>query len=203
MTELNDLHPMDQFYLAFGKAMATWGEVEYGLSLWFTLATGLNYEVAKDLFFSGKSFSTRSDLLGAALDPTEGGIFPATPSKVEQHWLDFAVAARNKAGSYSGVRNRLAHGVMHPNRAPGGSTEWRLKEPAEWQRREGYTITQMRVIARNFSELSSILRMSFLGEQRQESPAPFAKALLELPNETDCAEPSEKQKLAISNLPPN
>lgn len=108
-----------------------------------------------------------------------------------------------KGGFVQRVRNRLAHCVMHPNRAPGGSTEWRLKEPAEWQRREGFTITQMRVIARNFSELSSILRMSFLGEQRQESSAPFARALLELPNEADCADPSEKQKLAISKLPPN
>ena len=191
---------MDQFYLVFGKAMAAWGEVEYGMSLWFMLCTGLQYDVAKDLFFSPKSYSARSDLFSAALD-TAGGTgsgFPPVPPRLEQHWLDFAAAGRNKAITYSSVRNRLAHGVMHPNRSP--ETEWRLKEPTEWQSKEGYTKSQLLVIARNFRDLSAILRMSYLAETRKESSAPFARALLELPNEADSNEVSEKQKLALSKL---
>ncbi|MGY2988706.1 hypothetical protein [Bradyrhizobium sp. USDA 4508] len=206
MAEPTDLHPMDQFYLAFGKAMAGWGEVEYGMSIWFATCTDLHYDIAKELFFSPKSYSARSDLFSAALD-TAGGtthiwLPPSLPPKLDQPWLDFVVAGRNKAITYNSVRNRLAHGVMHPNRSSVSGTEWRLKEPSEWQRKEGYTQPQLLIIARNFRKLSEILRMSWLGHARKESPEPFVRALLELPNEADSNEPSEKQKLAISKLGP-
>ncbi|SED12119.1 hypothetical protein [Bradyrhizobium erythrophlei] len=204
MSELTHLHPMDQFYLAFGKAMAAWGEVEYGMSIWFMLCTGLPYDVAKELFFSPKSYSARSDLFTAALD-TAGGTahvwFPSSVSpRLDPHWLDFVAAGRNKAIKYNSVRNKLAHGVMHPSRSSASDTEWRLKEPAEWQRTEGFTQTQLLVISRNFRELSSILRISYLAQTRNEPSEPFVRALLELPNDADSIELSEMQKLAISKL---
>lgn len=195
------LHVMDQFYHAFGKAMAAWGEVEYGLSLWFQLSTGLHYDIAKDLFFSGKSFSTRSELLGAALEPLPSSTFmPPAEKRLDNQWHAFAITGRTKAVSYNSIRNRLAHGVMHPNRGPGIEADWRLKEPAEWQSKEGYDRKQMLLIASNFRRLAHILRTSFLAQHKKEDAKPFVRALLELPNEADSAELSKKQKEALAKF---
>jgi len=44
----------DQFYHVYGKALAAWGEIEYGLSLWFQVCTRLEYNMAQNLFFRGE-----------------------------------------------------------------------------------------------------------------------------------------------------
>jgi len=97
----------DQFYHVYGKALAAWGEIEYGLSLWFQVCTRLEYNMAQNLFFSGRSFSTRSDLLFAALET----------ANLDEKWKKVVVEGANKAGLHSATRNRLAHGLMHPNRS--------------------------------------------------------------------------------------
>jgi hypothetical protein len=188
--DISQLSETDQFYHIYGKALAAWGEIEYGLSLWFQVCTGLEYNIAQNLFFSGRSFSTRSDLLFSAMET----------ATLDEKWNGFLVEGADKAGGYSGTRNRLAHGVMHPNHVRPDSIEWRIKEPSRWQGKDGYDHLQISTIAANFKTLSTILRMSFLSEFRKEPPSGFFRQLLELPNEADSTELSRKQKERLSQL---
>ena len=183
----------DQFYHIYGKALASWGEIEYGLSLWFQVCTGLEHNAAQNLFFSGRSFSTRSDLLFAALET----------ANLDEKWHKVVVEGANKAGLHSATRNRLAHGLMHPNRSTDDKMDWKIKEPAQWQGKDGYSHQQISVIAANFKSLSTILRHSFLAHELKEPPTGFFRQLLELPNEAYSSELSRKQKERLSQLPPS
>jgi hypothetical protein len=191
--KISQLSETDQFYHMYGKALAAWGEIEYGLSLWFQVCTGLEYNTAQNLFFSGRSFSTRSDLLFSALET----------ATLDEQWYNFVVEGTNKANCHSAARNRLAHGLMHPNRATDETLDWHIKEPAQWQGKDGYDRQQISTIAANFKTLSTILRLSFLTHQLKEPPTRFFRQLLELPNEAYSTELSRKQKERLSQLPPS
>ena len=86
--------------------------------------------MAQNLFFSGRSFQTRTDLLHSALETAQ----------FTDEWREFLVEGLKKASGYNGTRNRLAHGLMHPNALDesGHPKDWKIKEPAEWQSPAGF-----------------------------------------------------------------
>ncbi len=181
----DDLSERDQFYHIFGKALAAWAEIEYGLSLWFTVLTNLEFEMGQNIFFSGRAFQTRSDALFAVLETTE----------LSPEWHEFVIEAQNKALAYNAKRNRLAHGMMHPNALDdlGHPKDWRLKEIAEWTQSAGLSHADLVTMAANFRSLADILRYSFLTGANKGTPEEFLQRLRALPNEADSTQLSQKQ----------
>jgi len=172
--------------------MAAWAEIEYGLSLWFKSATGLEYNVAQNLFFSGRAFSTRRDLFATAL----------TTANMPDNWREFAIAALDKAQCYSSARNRLAHGLMHPTKLDenGQPTDWKIKEQEQWQDQAGLDYNEISIIAENFQALGSILTGSHYPYTRSEQPKEFVRQLRERPNEANSTQLSQKQIARLNRL---
>ena len=98
-----DLTPDDleteTYQLALGKVIHAWAEMEAVLSEWFAELTNLHFQVADDLFFSGRNFGTRCDLVRAAMKHT----------RVKEADLLLVKAFVAVAQRYSGFRNTVAH----------------------------------------------------------------------------------------------
>jgi hypothetical protein len=168
--KLSQLSSKDQFYHIFGQAMAAWSEVEYGLSLWFSASTDLEYRMAQNLFFSGRSFAARRNLLAAAL----------ASSDMPSDWCGFAIECLDKARCYDSQRNRLAHGIMHTNKTDsetGQPIDWKLKEQDQWESDTGLDYETVSVIAKNFQALADIIRESYYPYVRSWQPQEFIQRL--------------------------
>ncbi|NEU95025.1 hypothetical protein [Bradyrhizobium uaiense] len=187
----SQLSETDRFYLLYGKAMAAWAHIEHGLALWFSHCTGLGFKTAENLFFSSRAgFSSRSRLLLSALQTT----------KLDDVAREFISEARERADSYCGARNRLAHGVMHPNRS-GDQLNWHIKELSQWEGKEGLDDQKILLITTNFEALSALLKHSFVIEARGEELTEFLRPVYTLPNKADSTLLSKKQLERLAQLP--
>ncbi|MGE0665794.1 MAG: hypothetical protein AB7O49_04460 [Sphingomonadales bacterium] len=90
-----------EFFSAYGKAMGAWAVVERNLFQWFEYATNVPQKMARALFYSGRNYTSRSDMLKAVM---------AVPSRLTESQLAFLKAALKRADSYYSTRNNLAHG---------------------------------------------------------------------------------------------
>ena len=191
----DQLSEKDRFLHIFGKALAAWAETEYMLSLWFAACAGIEPDRAQAIFFSGRSFQARSGLLAAALETSE----------IAPEWGHVVQEAITRTTSYSFTRNRLAHGIMHPDGRDelDGLTDWKIKEPAEWQTRVGLSYQTIKLIAENFQRLSAALRDSFVRHAMREPPTESLRLLLELPGAADSTQPNRKQTVQLRQLPPS
>src|SRR4051812_11114086 len=114
---INELPDIDQFYHAYGRALANWAGVEFRLCDWFQLASGLTIGRGEAIFFSGRSFQTRAEMLSATLEY----------GKLDKLWTKFATDALDKAIAYNGFRNHIAHGQVEPETfREGDPGRWRL-----------------------------------------------------------------------------
>ena len=66
---------MNEFYIAYGKVIDEWAFIEFVLAHIFGGITLIDNRLAEALFYSGRSFQTRRDLLTAAIEhsPAKGG----------------------------------------------------------------------------------------------------------------------------------
>jgi hypothetical protein len=183
---IDALPEIDRVYYLFGKAFASWADVEYALWLWFKQCTGLEWEASQKIFFSGSSFQARLNILYAALETAH----------LDDAWRQYLNEATAKAMGYSSTRNRLAHGILQPTALDmaGQPKGWIVKEQTKWRSKIGVREHELTVIADNFSGLASILRLSFLSFAAKEQPAKFSRLMHALPSEAYSNQLSRKQK---------
>lgn len=175
----------DRFYHTFGKALSHWALVEYYLSLLFGYASGLEYLAAQEIFFSGRSFQSRGDLLSAAL----------LSSKLSPEWRDYVAKVLLKAISYNGFRNQLAHNAFQPDARDdhGRPIEWKLKPPYRWNAKGGISASQIEIAASNFADFAWAIMDALIDIENKTPPTAHLEQLLRLPNEADSSQPSQKQ----------
>lgn len=90
-----------RFYQLYGHTLAEWSRIERGLFLWFLRATKMNEPVGRAVFYSGKSFNSRADMLKEAIDTSNG---------LCEDERAFAKAIIRLAWKYSSFRNQITHG---------------------------------------------------------------------------------------------
>jgi hypothetical protein len=183
---ITDLTDIDQFFHAYGVALAEWAVVEFRLCSWFQMAAGLTISRAEAIFFSGRSFQTRAEMLSAALEH----------SKLNDAWTAFAEEALAKAITYSSYRNHIAHGQVE--RGPSKESDpdhWRLCKPHEWREGEGVGRQSLANATENFFSLAEILSDGAWLQARSYPPtAEFLERLEALPNEAGSKSLSQKQR---------
>ena len=182
---LDALSELDRFYHIFGKALAQWAELEFYLSILFKFASGLDFKPAEDIFYSGRSFQARADILTAAL-----GHAPLDPQ-----WREFIEGVLAKAIAYNNFRNQLAHGTVHPNELDdkGEPRDWRLKKAEKWLEQAGATASDLATAATNFDRLGVLISEAVLDIERGKPPTGYLERLAQLPSEAGASQPSRKQ----------
>jgi hypothetical protein len=90
----------DEFNLAMGRAIARWSNIELGLCRWFKRITKMSHATARAIFYSASGFDGRRRMFVAALGS----------AKMDAALRDYLNLLVQKAGNYSGSRNKLAHG---------------------------------------------------------------------------------------------
>lgn len=175
-----------RMHTQLGRALSAWAEVEYHLSLWFALATGISdHGMAHNVFFSARSFSGKADLLYAAL------IQPHT----ERPWADFLREAVRHAERWSDSRNLMAHGIIVGIEGEGTCG---LSSPASMWRTPGISVGEMECAAINFGRLSYILHQAEWDYREDQwcrpSPQGRREELLLLPNMAFQREVSRNQQ---------
>jgi len=188
--------PADPFLAEFGRAMAGWSSVEVHLSIWFNTITGIMPKrLGRAIYFSGRSFTARSEMFAAAL---EHGKQPKQVTPLLKQIL-------TKAISYASARNRLAHSYFGTLQ----DEEDRLRAGQEWDAlHTGITKQELLNASQNFSNLASLITDAWAGNQgkaRRGRPSPSVRAeclerLLLLPNEACSNELSQKQKGRLRQL---
>lgn len=88
-----------EFYLAYGRAMANWAELERALCNLFIRLTGMKSDIAWDIFYSARSLQGRVDMVQVAIPYAR--TIPAG--------REFLVRATRIISSYAAVRNSMAH----------------------------------------------------------------------------------------------
>lgn len=188
--------PADDFLAEFGRAMAGWSSVEVHLSIWFNTITGMMPKrLGRAIYFSGRSFTARSEMFAAALGH---GRQPKAVTPLLREILA-------KAISYSSARNRLAHSFF-------GTLEGeddRLRPGHSWDElHTGLTRRELLNASRNFSDLATLITDAWRGNRGRKyrgKPSPSVRAecherLLRLPNEACSSELSQRQKGHLRQL---
>lgn len=91
---------LEPLFVAIGRAMSNWAQVERWMGMWFAVVTGMTQAEAKAVFFSAKSFSGRTEMFDAAL------LYSKLP-----HTTALLTEISKKAATYSSFRNTTAHGI--------------------------------------------------------------------------------------------
>jgi hypothetical protein len=180
------LPEIDRLYHAFGRAMSEWASIEYYLSLFFSSASGLDFAMAQAVFFSGRSFQTRAEMLNASLQH----------SKLEKSWKEFVSTTLKKSISYARFRNKLAHGLFHPDALDGYGQpkDWKIKKAENWTTPGGISLDEIITAASNFEKFSMIMALAYYDLSKTTSPAKYMRQLNDLPNEAGANVVSQKQK---------
>lgn len=137
------------FHFQYGLTLSRWASLEETLCITFCDLCGLHPDepMGKALFFSGRSFTTRADLLSAA-------IRTSTLGEVEKLLLR---AILKKARQYSTARNAIAHGVPSHFVQKGYVYQgWRIKEPEQTWEMGGIGIDQLKEAEKSFLDLGLI-----------------------------------------------
>ena len=92
---------------AVGRAMAQWAIIERGLGIAFSQALKADLHPCQRVFSAPTSFGAKNSLLKAAI---EAGVERWPEDLVYCDRMKFYLDCANKAGQWSSVRNRLAHG---------------------------------------------------------------------------------------------
>jgi hypothetical protein len=95
---------LQEYQLELGKVIHTWSQLEYEFASAFRALTGLRRPISENLFYSGRNFRTRADLVRAALKKP----------KCSRETAKLIRAALSVADKYSAFRNAVAHD-QHPH----------------------------------------------------------------------------------------
>jgi len=187
---------MASLYQSIGRAVSHWAHLEQCLSYWFCVISGMETNMANDIFFSANSFKTRIDLTQAAIDNS-----PALAIDRE-----FASVAVNKAATYSKYRNRIVHGspIFRQTDPPSAVIIDTYGPHTQDKYIRAITIAHLDCAGSNFAKLSSLMVEAHVDRlfRGVNSPNPVgARPLVELlrlvqqlPNAPDSIEPSQRQK---------
>jgi hypothetical protein len=188
--------PLDEkFLLAYGEALMEWSYVENRLFRWFMHLTALEDEMARAIFFSARSFLGRSDMLDAVIER-------ATFSNYGQIARQIIEEATQKANSYAGFRNAIAHGFVISEYSEKGRREFLVqgKHPTHLQSETGITFDRLKIASENFASLANLLSWSLrlVGgtdrpDERLQQLQKCHNKLMLLPNVPDQDKPSQKQ----------
>ncbi|GFO82209.1 MAG: hypothetical protein A49_18360 [Methyloceanibacter sp.] len=100
-SKINDA--VQPFYSQYGSTLEAWGRIESGLSDLFAKITRMPRKRASKIFFSARSFNGRADMFEAALSAV----------RLDKETRSLLKTIIKKARTYSGFRNKLAHGQLN------------------------------------------------------------------------------------------
>jgi hypothetical protein len=164
------------FYQMYGRAMDEWVSVEWGLGLCFALATLMPIKLANAVFYSGRDFHVKRDLLTAALSESQLGIAEG-PEIVK-----FIKACQKTAGHYHRVRTMLDNRRIMWNDA---TQEAELRAGDDWTSHNDEKIDYLVLgnIADNFEALHTIMvrTLSLTTTRNMYSPEKGLMMIEELP----------------------
>jgi hypothetical protein len=143
-----------EFYHFYGHALARWSQLETAFYYWFERTTGMQDAMARAIFYGGRGFFARAEMLEAAiehattLDPTQSA---------------FLKEALKRAKGYSSFRNKIAHGEPRLNVVE-ATSETKLhytitqgrNTPATGE--ESISVTELATAADNFHTLAQCIR---------------------------------------------
>jgi hypothetical protein len=176
---ISDLPEIDQFYHAFGKALAAWVDVEFELGELFGWTANLTIGAAREIFASQTSFRGRSGMLGAALRTSK---LPRDRRAVIE--LGLAIAIK-----WETFRNQLAHNQAQPDDVNGEGSGWRLARIDKWHDITAPDLAALKNAAANFDALRDILRGAMSGQ-----PPELLQRLEALPNQAGSNRLSQNQE---------
>ena len=169
-----------EFYQQYGHALANWARLEQTFSELFCEVCRFHAgELGPALFFSGKSFNTRSALLSAAV----------RASDLEEPVREVVRALLKKARQFETARNKITHG--YPAHAVYDGVEWqgwRIKEGDEAYAPGGVGLQELQNAAECFSRLEFWVERtkSLISNWRVKARMPveeFLRPIRELPND--------------------
>lgn len=100
-SKINDA--VQPFYSQYGSTLEAWGRIESELSDLFAKITRMPRKRASKIFFSARSFNGRADMFEAALSAV----------RLDKETRSLLKTIIKKARTYSGFRNKLAHGQLN------------------------------------------------------------------------------------------
>jgi hypothetical protein len=174
------------FNLLYGTALAAWAYLEEVLGLNFHRLIGTHPNLARQLFFSGRSFATRADLYSAAISGSIG----LTDKRREAHKL-----LLKRARQYASARNSIAHGI--PVNLMGGGTYQglRIKQGHKVWEPGGVSRDNLLDAAENFQGLSTAARTLLNSRNDDDEAAELClKQVRELPTEAFPPEDAQNQQ---------
>lgn len=187
-TNVDELRKLySEFHAQYGVTLGEWAGIEQSLCALFVKLCGFDpdHQMGPALFFSGRSFSTRVDLLLAAI----------RTAALDEAKRDLLRAVLKKARQYSVARNAIAHGVPNHYAHEGNDYQgWRIKEHERAWELGGIGIEQLAEAERNFMELNCICWMvsDHIGAKRRKNQLKPTEWYLErvqsLPNHAYSAE---------------
>lgn len=159
-----------EFYRAYGRAMASWSELERGLGSILVSVTGLSPKLAGAIYYSAKSFQGRADMVLACIPFAK--TVPAGRA--------FLTKLVNRAVAYSSIRNALAHNrhMMHVLHGRDGDLAFELSIVAPDGIKD-LTLQGIVNAAHNFTYLNQILVLS-MGRKKLIREPELSLALLDL-----------------------
>jgi hypothetical protein len=148
------LNHVEVFYLCYGQTLAAWAELEQNLARVFCILCNMNSAcgLGPALFFSGRSFATRADLLTAAVDAADKDLETALVIR----------AIIKKARQFSSARNAIAHGVPASFWENGHTEGIRIKEGKRAYEHGGIGLPELHEAHANFSTLSMLARKVYV-----------------------------------------
>jgi hypothetical protein len=187
------------FYEAYGRALAEWAEFEYALSQLFAQVTDMHTTVAVRIFFSVRTSQARIDMLSDAL-----------PAQVANSGTLSAIKALlKKSGQYNATRNKLAHeyAALRVNIETGqidhiltsASKLHDVMTRAEHLDR-GITTRQLKEIEKSFKKLANFAAKLALGFESPALHAKYRDTILALPNLPYT--PDQPKRVEAQKLPP-
>lgn len=169
---------MNEFYIAYGKVIDEWAFIEFVLAHIFGAITLIDNRMSEALFYSGRSFQTRRDLLAAAIEhsPAKGAA---------DDILEFAKACLKKANQYSTFRNALAHRLILWNHI---TDRGELREGDDIENLDSkklYLIEDLVTAQKNYHSFRMLMLKVIKPEtyQPELSPEEGRELILALPNE--------------------
>lgn len=186
--------PDDAFYAQLGKALDAWATLELVLSWWFAYLTGMHEAMARAIFYSANSYSTKRDMLRLALDTARSSWRPpAIPTKpyvpllaAPKDMTDFLSLAFKVAGQYSTARNSVAHRMTVFHEETNG---YIMVDRGRWWSESGLTRDHLLEMEDNITRLKDILRdvhICLVSPEKALPQMPLAEGLRQvqsLPNQ--------------------
>lgn len=137
--------------MQYGLALSAWSQIENRLGWLFSalcnLSSGPN-GMGSALFYSGRSFASRADLLDAAIRAN-------TTAPEFQKALFRAIL--KKARQFSAARNRIAHGFPSTLVGVGPYQGPKIREGDEIWLSDGIDLKMLHIAADNFLELRGLI----------------------------------------------